>query len=316
MKQVSPGRGALYRRALLVWKKTALQVAQEENDERLLLLVAQNHPSVAKVKLTHSENEATVATIKRELARHGIDVTPVHRDGIAAALATGGYDIVITAGGDGTVLDVSHFLRDDIPVIGVNSAPSSSHGHWCIATMHNFGAILDEVISGRLKPLRIMRLRLTLDGTPLPELVLNEVLAAHSDIGGTSRYLLKVGKHTEEHKSDGLFVGAPGGCTGWMRSYGARVMPIASRRIQYLVRGLIFPPGRPDALRLKHALLSSKAKLHVTSQMPEGRLMIDGRHIKYDFPRGAELSISNAKCDLRLYIDAAVNERYYGAEVE
>lgn len=309
MKQTLTTAPRRFRRALVVWKKTYLTEVREKNDERVLRLIAENHPSVAKVLRTHEENEVTVSVIQRELDRSGIPFTLVHRDAMERELRTADYDFVVTAGGDGTVLDVSHHLSSDIPVLGVNSAPSSSHGHWCIATAKNFGAVLNDVISGRRQPLSIMRLRLRLDGWPLPELVLNEVLVAHEDIGGTSRYILQVGSQSAEHKSDGLFVGPPGGCTGWMRSYGADLLPIASRKTQYLVRGLIVKPGTKP--RLQRGLLT-RAQLTVTSEMPEGKIRIDGRHIIYDFPRGAVLTIANAQEDLRLFIDANVNERYYG----
>jgi hypothetical protein len=94
-----------------------------------------------------------------------------------------------------------------------------------------------------------------------------------------------------------------------MRSYGADLLPIASRKTQYLVRGLIVKPGTKP--RLQRGLLT-RAAMTVTSEMPEGKIRIDGRHIIYDFPRGAVLSIANANEDLRLFIDANVNERYYG----
>ena len=298
-----------FHRALVVWKTSYLTEVREKNDERMLRLIAQNHRSVAKVVRSHEENEQTVVAIQRELERNGISFTLVHRESMERELLTGSYDLVVTAGGDGTVLDVSHYLGSDVPVLGVNSAPSSSHGHWCIATAKNFRSILRDILSGRRQPLSIMRLGLTLDGKKLPHLVLNEVVIAHEDFAGTSRYIITVGSKSAEHKSDGLFVGTPGGCTGWMHSYQAELLPITSRQMQYLVRGLIVKPGtRP---RLQRGLLT-RAKLTVTSEMPEGKLRIDGRYIIYDFPRGAVLSIANANEDLRLFIDANVNERYYG----
>lgn len=310
-ERTSPAPAGRFSRALVVWKKSRLTEVREENNQRMLRLIAEKHVSVADVVQAHEENEATVAAVSRELTRLGIAFTMVHRDRMEEELRTGTYDLVLTAGGDGTVLDVSHFVGDDIPVLGVNSAPSSSHGHWCLAVAADIGAVLDNIVCGRLKPQSIMRLQLTLDGKPLPQLVLNEVLIAQPDIGDTSRYILTVGKITEAQKSDGLFVGAPGGCTGWMRSYGAELLPITSRRTQFLARGLIVPPGTKP--RLRSGLLTRK-KLTVISQMREGKLRIDGRHIIYDFPRGAELTISNAKRDLRLFIDATVNERYYGVD--
>lgn len=35
-----------------------------------------------------------------------------------------GVDVVVTVGGDGTLLRASHFMDDTIPVFGVNSDPT------------------------------------------------------------------------------------------------------------------------------------------------------------------------------------------------
>lgn len=37
-----------------------------------------------------------------------------------------GVDIVVTVGGDGTLLRASHFMDGEIPVLGVNSDPTQS----------------------------------------------------------------------------------------------------------------------------------------------------------------------------------------------
>lgn len=34
------------------------------------------------------------------------------------------FDLVVTVGGDGTLLQASHFMDDSIPVLGVNSDPT------------------------------------------------------------------------------------------------------------------------------------------------------------------------------------------------
>src|SRR5262245_22878512 len=55
-------------------------------------------------------------------------------------------DLVVSVGGDGTLLHASHYVRDGM-VIGVNSAPGDSVGRLCTANRENFqerlAAILD-----------------------------------------------------------------------------------------------------------------------------------------------------------------------------
>ncbi len=301
-------RPSLFKNALIVAKKTVLQEAREQQNQRMLDLIAQGHPTVAHIVPTHEEHTETLTTVVRELEHLGLSQTTVHRDQMEKELATGKYDLLIALGGDGTSLDASHFVGDDIPIFGVNSAPSTSHGHWCLGNTTNFAAELLKVTTGKRKPLKVMRLALLLDGKPIPQLVLNEVLIAHKVIGATSRYIVRINGKSEEHKSDGLFFGAPGGSTGWMRSYGATLLPIKSQRIQYLTRGLILPPG--VTYRMSKGLVPSKTTITVLSEMPDGMLYVDGQFNQHPFPRGSELTISRSPQDLRMFCDANVNDRY------
>lgn len=296
--------------ALVVLKKSGVTDALERNDRRVLKLLEENHASVANMRLAHEENESTVAAVREELLRRNIEAEFVFHEGIKHTLSSRRFDLILTIGGDGMVLDVSHFLKTARPVLAVNSSPSTSHGHWCLASATNFGRVLDKILKGRLRPRRIMRLQALLKTEReklLPELALNEILIAHSEVGGTSSYILNVRGISDAQKSDGLFIGPPGGCTGWMRSYGALPLPVQSRQIQYLSRGLINPPGRIHSL--SRGLLT-QGTIKVTSKMDDGRIWIDGRHISYPFPKGAELRVSKAPQDLWLFIDPHVNERY------
>ena len=299
-------------RALVVYKKTYFMEVHEKNDERMLALIAQNHPSVAKVVQSHEDHLAALNTICSELRKRGVEVVEILRDSLETELRCHHYDLVVTVGGDGTVLDVSHYIKGRLPVLGVNSATVTSHGHYCLATAETFAAIVDEIISGQRQPANIMRLKLTLDGKPLNELVLNEVLITHAEIGETSRYTVEVNGQVEEQKSDGIFFGPPSGSTGWMKSYGCRVLPALSRQFQFVVRGLITFPG--STYRYANGLLAARECATVMSLMPDGQLLLDGRHIKYSFPRGSELKITAARQQLRLFVESTVNDRYTTAQ--
>jgi NAD+ kinase len=72
-----------------------------------------------------------------------------------------GVDLVVTIGGDGTLLQASHYLDDSIPVPGVNSDPtksfeveekvewfdaSRSTGHLCATTAETFKQVLPTTL--------------------------------------------------------------------------------------------------------------------------------------------------------------------------
>ena len=51
-----------------------------------------------------------------------IDWEPVLRTSLSQPIHD--FDLVVTIGGDGTLLQASHFMDDSIPVLGVNSDPT------------------------------------------------------------------------------------------------------------------------------------------------------------------------------------------------
>lgn len=58
------------------------------------------------------------------LQRKPIDWEPVLRNDLSQPIRD--VDLVVTIGGDGTLLQASHFMDDSIPVLGVNSDPTQA----------------------------------------------------------------------------------------------------------------------------------------------------------------------------------------------
>src|SRR5262245_61134067 len=73
-------------------------------------------------------------------------------------------DLVVSVGGDGTLLHASHYVRDGM-VIGVNSAPGDSVGRFCTANRENFQERLDAILALKWRPVELARLRITLEWT-------------------------------------------------------------------------------------------------------------------------------------------------------
>uniref|UniRef100_A0A2P2JEJ5 NADH kinase isoform X2 n=1 Tax=Rhizophora mucronata TaxID=61149 RepID=A0A2P2JEJ5_RHIMU len=85
------------------------------------------------------------------LRRKSVDWETMFRTGLSQPIRH--FDLVVTVGGDGTLLQASHFIDDSIPVLGVNSDPTQleevqefsndfdatrSTGYLCAATVKNF----------------------------------------------------------------------------------------------------------------------------------------------------------------------------------
>jgi NAD+ kinase len=303
MKNCNPTRKL--RRVLVVVKKTTYQLdIIETRDPRLAKLLADGNEAAVRMRAAHAEHVGTLDAVERALSQRGIDYKCIERGQLSSELE--GTDLVITIGGDGTFLDASHSLTD-IPILGVNSAPSSSHGHWCICTGDDFEDVLWDVLQGQRNPVSVMRLSVFLNGNKLPEPVLNEVLFCNSIPAGTSRYLVQVDDKREDQRSSGILIGPAAGSTGFMRSAGGRVLSATAQQFQFLVREPCIRPGENWAL--KRGVLRRDKELKLMSIMTAAKLFIDGANISYDVPRGDELTIK-AGPDLTAFIDPSVNDRY------
>jgi NAD+ kinase len=301
------GTVAVKPRVLVVFKKTTYMDALEKNDQRTLELIRTGHESASKILPTHEAHEATMKDVHRQFTNRGITFKSVPRELMPEELSSGRWDAVATVGGDGTVLEASHYLQSRVPILGINSAVCSSHGHYCLANMSNLGSILDEILSGNRKPISVMRLRLWLDGRQIAEPVLNEVWITHGKKGAVAQYTLYVNRNKSEQKSDGLIIGPPGGTTAVMHSYGGKVLPITARRFLYVVQGRIVQT--PEDLLFQSAVLHKNDVVRIVSQTAEGILLIDGRYIQYGFPRGSELIVKPSTSDLLMYADRHMNAR-------
>lgn len=209
-------------------------------------------------------------------------------------------DLVITIGGDGTALGASHYIRGGT-MLGVNSAPGDSVGHFCSVNRKNFEARLDAILSGKWKPKELSRLQIALDEKPLPELALNDVLIAHDCPASTTRYLIKVGRREEEHRSSGIWISTAAGSTAGIGSAGGKKMPLGSKRIQYLVRELYREPKRSYALT--RGFIEAGDDIIIASKMAAGEMYIDGAKTRYEFPFGTRARISAAEHGLKIFLN-------------
>lgn len=248
-----------------------------------------------------AEHDRTVAAVLAALARHGAEplVTDVKidpPDRAALALAR----LVVSVGGDGTLLTASHHVTTGM-LLGVNSAPRDSVGYLALARRATVPKTLDAIASGVLRPVPVTRLSVTLDGVTLPEPGLNDVLIAHEHPAATSRYLVRLGRRSEEHRSSGLWISTAAGSTAGIRSSGGTVLPLRSRRLQFRARELYRRPGVD--YRLASGFLAPGTELVVESQMDAGWLYIDGSRVSHPFPFGARAEIRALLQPLLLFAD-------------
>jgi NAD+ kinase len=279
-----------------VLKKTAFALGG-----RPARMARQGDVSASRLRRAHATHGRTVMAVRRALRERGIPwlEVPAHALTGRARRTIARADLVVSLGGDGTLLAASHHVTAGA-LLGVNSAPGDSVGHFCSSRRADFRATLAAILDGRLRPRRLARLSLRLDGRLLPEPALNDVLVAHPIPAATTRYRIAIPGWVEEHRSSGLWISTAAGSTAGIRSAGGRVMPIGSRRLQFRVRELMRESGR--AYRLDHGFVAPTARLTLASKMAEGRLWIDGARAAYRFPFGARLEARTDAPVLRIYL--------------
>ena len=296
----------LLKKVLLFHKRSTYQLqAVEFRDQRFIQLLAQENEAVKRVEKAHFEHQNTLENLVKELEKRNIQVEIKARSALDHKIDD--IDLLISVGGDGTFLDASHYL-EDAPILGVNSATSSSFGHLCLANDNNISSILDQIKIDVLKPIELLRLEVILNGAPLPQYALNDILVTHQNPAGTSRYLISINGHIEEQLSSGVWIGGPAGSTGALRAAGGSILPVDARKFQYNVRELYLRPGQQKHL-LKD-VLDEKTEIKMVSQMRTGAIYIDGQHIEYPFKLGDELIIKVAKANLHAFVDRKINERF------
>jgi NAD+ kinase len=272
-------------RVVVVVKRTAYRLFVEEaQDERIARLLKKNDPTVRKMRRAHDEHQGTIEEVDQALARLSARVVWVRR--AHAPFDPKNTDLVVTVGGDGTLLAASHRVGAT-PILGVNSAPDHSVGFFCGVKKGRVAAALARALDGRMKAVKLARMAVHLNGKPVSTRVLNDALFCHPSPAATTRYILRLGKVVEEQKSSGFWIGPAAGSTAAQRSGGGKILPLSSRDLQLVVREPYTPEG--ERHKLTRALIADGKELFVRSKIREGRLFIDGPHELVDVGMGDRL---------------------------
>lgn len=93
----------------------------------------------------------------------------------------------------------------------------------------------------------------------------------------------------EEHRSSGIWVGPAAGSTAALRSAGGKVLPITSKRLQFVVReAFIWNGVKPGLTR---GLVNPDEELYIRSGNRKSRLYIDGPHLARTVEIGSEIRL-------------------------
>jgi NAD+ kinase len=289
-------KGASRPRVALILKRSAWRTYLEERgDPRVRRLLIQGDPTALRLRASHQAHERTVREVRAALAAVGAEIVFSGRAG--EPFSSDGLDLVVTVGGDGTLLSASHSVID-APILGINSAPSHSVGFFCGAESGEVAKAIGAAIHGRLKRTTLTRMKVTVNGTIVAARVLNDALFCHVSPAATARYLIRLGDHEEDQKSSGFWIGPAAGSTAAQRSAGGRVLPLVSKKLQLVVREPYTPHGERHQLR--RALIRPGETLTAQSLIHEAKLFIDGADQQIDIGFGDTVEFTQASQSLAL----------------
>ncbi len=247
---------------------------------------------------SHQRHNRTLEGVRIILRQQGLDATLVLRKRVYRLREVDKkYGLVISVGGDGTLLDASHHAKET-PVLGVNSDPRRSVARFSGCDLETFPRVLKNYLRGRLKPVLVPRLEVYLNGKKSRWLVMNDLLVCTLSPAGTSRYVLKAGSRMEEQMSSGIWISTAAGSTAAIYSAGGRILPAASRKFQFVVREAYQKKFGPR--RLLKGVLGSNQSLEVVSRMKEGRVFIDGANLEIPFRLGDRLRVRLSRHPLKV----------------
>lgn len=283
-------------RVLLVAKKTTYRkFVVESPDLRITRLLEKGDESVRKLRKSHDDHEEAIAEVLAALDAIGVPYKRCESHALGVATKS---DLVVTVGGDGTLLRASHEIGDGVPLLGINSAPRHSVGFFCYGKKGSARQALKDAIAGRLARADLTRMHVSLNGITISSRVLNEALYCHVSPAATSRYILRIEDPNgeaveEEQRSSGLWIGPAAGSTAAQRSAGGRVLPLLSRKIQVVVREPYIAIGK--TLRYRRGIVGKGGRVTLVSKMREAKVFLDGHERVSDVTIGDVMVMTAAE---------------------
>lgn len=206
--------------------------------------------------------------------------------------------LVIALGGDGTLLHASHYVGNDVRLLGINSSPKTSKGYLCVLKPEKIDSNLCEIIADVNKFKQVKRLQLSEKSLPL---CLNDVLVCHSHPAATTRSVLsltnkKTGQKEFTHLvySSGLWISTVAGQTAAVSSYGFPKEDEESDTIFVAVREPYFLKNETVYPNVFHFSNQDKA-LTIESKMSSGLVCVDGHESCASFGMGKTMTFEAPK---------------------
>jgi NAD+ kinase len=205
-------------------------------------------------------------------------------------------DLVVVAGGDGTLLGVADQMGEsNTPIFGINVG---SLGFLTTASSQSFGEAVESIAQGKMTFSHRTLLEVVLRDAKekhAPMIALNDAVFSRGELSRLIRLRTRVnGEVLTEFNADGLIIATPTGSTAYSLSAGGPIMEPESGVF-------VITPICPHVLTNRSIIVSENSVIEVEASEPDYPvyLTVDGRE-PLRVARDAKVEIRKAKKKLQL----------------
>lgn len=282
------------RKVLLSTKKTALEYFKEHTD---FLEDAVPRKELNEIRARHESHYESLDRIRKVLSDRGIQFSRSYMP-YSEYEDFRGKDLIVSVGGDGTVLNSSQYVMDATPVLTVRSDRKSA-GVLCEIEAREFGEALDRITRDDFEIQGWTRVEGRFGSRRL--FALNEVFVGARHSPSMARYEVTHGGRTEAQMSSGIVVTTGTGSTGWYANIPGSDgrFPRTSKDLKFIVREHNLAGGYSitKGTVAKGEVLKVRSKMNV-----DGCISFDGDYGKrmFEFRRGELLRLRAAPLPVRV----------------
>ncbi len=235
-----------------------------------------------RLKVAHDQHYRTLDQLIEQLNAQAIPHDGILRD---EPWPSSTYDMVLTVGGDGTLLTTSHSLGDSreskARIVGIRSSDASV-GYTCAYDFRTVDRLVADISRGSVDFRPVARIAVSVDHlagnkSETSFAVLNDVLFTNQNPAATSQYLMKVGPREEFHKSSGVWISTAVGSTAGIMAAGGFAMKLSQREFQYRVREL-YRANDHDYQLTGQSFDPEKQAMMIENRNEHALLALDGQH--------------------------------------
>lgn len=175
-------------------------------------------------------------------------------------------DVIITIGGDGTILRT--LQGTDAPILGINAGVL---GFLTEVQPREIRSAIKKVLAGRYRIEERLKLKTVMDGKRLEDAT-NEAVIHTAHIAKMRHFAISVDNTpATEMRADGLIVATPTGSTCYAMSVGSAI-------VDPRVEALVIAPIAPFRLSARPFVVPARSRISVTIKDPRECIMvIDGQ---------------------------------------